>query len=207
MLIADDHPLLREGIIAVASAEPDIEVVGEAADGHEALASFRRLLPDITLLDLRMPDMDGIKVITAIRAEFPSARLIVLTTYSGEVQALRAIRAGASGYLLKNSMRIELIDVIRKVHAGNKHIPPEIVDEIMIDAEKAHLSPRELEVLRLVADGKANKEVARHLGVVEETIKAHLKSIFAKLEVSDRTHAVTIAARRGIIDLSGPTEF
>lgn len=202
LLIVDDHPLLREGVSAVARAQPDIEVVGEAANGAEAIACFRALMPDITLVDLRMPDMSGVDVITAVRAEFPKAKLIVLTTYSGDVQALQAMKAGASGYLLKNSMRLELIEVIRKVHAGQRHVPPEIADDIVMNVGKARLSERELEVLRLVADGHANKEVGRRLHVMEDTVKAHLKSIFGKLGVTDRTHAVTVAARRGIIDLT-----
>ncbi|WP_233222016.1 response regulator [Allosphingosinicella deserti] len=202
MLVADDHPLIRLGVASVLEHQPDMELIGEAEDGLEAVEGFRRLRPDVALIDLQMPRMGGLDAIVAIRAEFPSARLVVLTTYAGDAQALRAMKAGATGYLLKSTLRRELLDVIRGVHAGGIHIPPEIANDIGMNAMRDTLSDRELEVLRCVARGLANKGVARDLGITEETVKAHVKSIFAKLGVADRTEAVTIAARRGIIDLS-----
>jgi DNA-binding NarL/FixJ family response regulator len=202
LLIADDHPLLREGVASVVQTYSDIELVGEASDGLEAIQKYRDLQPDVALIDLQMPGMQGVDVIKAIRAEFPKARLIVLTTYSGDVQALRAMKAGASGYLLKSTLRLDLVEVIRRIHAGGRHLAPDIANDIGMNAVKDMLSTREIAILELVAGGYANKEIARQLQIVEETVKAHLKSIFAKLEVNDRTHAVTVAARRGIIDLS-----
>jgi DNA-binding NarL/FixJ family response regulator len=202
VLVADDHALIRLGVASVIDLQPDMELVGEAEDGIGAVAEYRRLRPDLALIDLQMPKMSGLEAIIAIREEFPSARLIVLTTYAGDVQALKALRAGASGYLLKSTLRRELLEVIRAVHAGRLHVPPEIAGEIGMNAMREMLSERELEVLLAVARGLPNKGVARDLGISEETVKAHVKSIFSKLNVADRTEAVTVAARRGIIDLT-----
>ncbi len=201
ILIADDHPLVREGIGAILEDRTDMVVVGEARDGAEALAQYRDLRPDVVLMDLQMPVMNGVEAIHAIRAEFPSAHILVLTTYAGDVQAVRALKAGAIGYLLKNSLRTELLDAIHNVHRGRRHVDRAVAAEIAIHVADDDLSEREVAVLRQVAVGKANKEIARVLSLSEETVKAHLKNIFAKLDVADRTHAVTVAARRGIIDL------
>jgi DNA-binding NarL/FixJ family response regulator len=201
VLIADDHPLLREGIAAVLAAFPDMQLVGEAADGREAVEQFRRLRPDVTLMDLQMPHLPGIEAITAIRSEFPAARIVVLTTYRGDVQALRALKAGAAGYLLKSMLRKELADVIRDVHGGRRRMPPEIAHEIAEHAADDSLSAREVEILKRVASGNANKEIAQQLGISEETVKSHMKSMLAKLAAKDRTHAVTIALKRGIIEV------
>lgn len=200
ILVVDDHPLLREGIAAVIGGQPDMRLLAEATNGVEAVEQFAAHRPDVTLMDLQMPEMNGIDAIAAIRARSPSARIVVLTTYHGDVQALHAFRAGASGYLLKSMLRKELIDTIRVVHAGGKRIPPEIASEIAKYVAGEALSAREIEVLRQVADGNANKRVAAHLGISEETVKAHMKSILSKLSANDRTHAVTIALRRGIIE-------
>jgi DNA-binding NarL/FixJ family response regulator len=201
ILIADDHPLLREGVVAVVDQQPDMEVVGEAATGPEAIESHRRLHPDITLLDLRMPEMGGVDVLTAIRRESPFARVIILTTYAGDAQAISALRAGASAYLLKNSLRRELLDAIRAVNAGRRHLPLEIASAVALGAIDEALSHREIEVLQLAAAGNSNKRIAGKLDVSEETVKGHMKNIFAKLRVTDRTHAVTVAAKRGMIEL------
>jgi DNA-binding NarL/FixJ family response regulator len=201
VLTVDDHPLLREGIAAVLERQQDIVMVGEATNGREAIKSFRSHHPDVTLMDLQMPEMSGIDAIIAIRREFPNARIVVLTTYSGDAQAVRAFKAGASGYLLKNMLRKELLDTIRAVHAGQRRIPPEIAGEIAEHHTDDALTEREIEVLRLVAAGKANKIVAAELAVAEETVKAHMRSILGKLAANDRTHAVTIALKRGIIDI------
>lgn len=201
VLVVDDHPMLREGVAAVLALQPDMVLVGEAENGAEAIARFRELRPDVTLMDLQMPGVNGLEAIEAIRAEFPTARIVVLTTYAGDVQALRALKAGATGYLLKSTLRRELLDTIRNVHAGRRQLQSEVAHEIAIHAIDEALSQRETHVLRLVAAGRANKQIAWELSLSEDTIKAHLKSIFAKLDVSDRTHAVTVAARRGIIEL------
>lgn len=201
ILLVDDHPILRDGIAAILDVQSDMVVVGEAADGTGAVASWRNLRPDVTLMDLQMPGGDGVTAIRAIRAEHSAARILVLTTYGGDAQALDAIKAGASGYLLKSAVRKELLDTIRAIHAGRRHVPPEIAQEIAFHAGDDPLSEREIEVLRLVAEGKANKEIAWQLSLSEDTVKAHLRSIFAKLDVADRTHAVTAALRRGIIRL------
>jgi DNA-binding NarL/FixJ family response regulator len=196
----DDHPLLREGIAAVMHGEEDIELVAEGTSGKEAIDLFRLHRPDVTLMDLQMPDMNGIDAIIAIRSDFPNARFIVLTTYQGDVQALRALKAGASGYLLKNMLRKELLDTIRAVHAGRKRIPPEIAAELADHVTDDALSDREVEVLRRVATGHSNKIIAAQLIVSEATVKGHMKSILSKLGANDRTHAVTIAMKRGFID-------
>jgi DNA-binding NarL/FixJ family response regulator len=201
ILVVDDHPVLREGVAAILEDRPDLLMVGEARDGVEAVERFRTLRPDVTLMDLQMPVMDGVEAIAAIRAEFPEARILVLTTYAGDVQAVRALKAGATGYLLKSSLRTEMLDAIHNVHRGRRHLHRDVAAEIALHVVDEGLSERETAVLALVATGKANKEVARALSLSEETVKAHLKNIFAKLDVADRTHAVTVAARRGIIDL------
>jgi DNA-binding NarL/FixJ family response regulator len=194
----DDHPALRDGISAIVETQRDMELIGEAADGAEAIERCRVLRPDVTLMDLQMPGVGGVEAIVAIRAVLPHARIIVLTTYEGDAQAARALKAGASGYLLKSALRRELLDTIRAVHAGRRYILPEIAQEIALHAADDQLTNRELEVLRMVGEGHANKTIAWHLSLSEETIKAHLKNIFSKLGVSDRTHAVTTAMRRGI---------
>jgi DNA-binding NarL/FixJ family response regulator len=201
VLAVDDHPLLREGIAALIGSEEDMELIGEASTGREALALFRQSRPDITLMDLQMPEMNGIDAIWAIRNEFPEARIIVLTTHPGDVQVSRALKAGARAYLLKGMLRKELPETIRAVHAGHKRLSSEIAAEIAEHATDSSLTPREVDVLRLVGNGKANKEIAVHLSLTEVTVKFHVKNILAKLGASDRTHAVTIALKRGIIDL------
>jgi len=201
ILTVDDHLLLREGIAAVLEGQEDMKLVGEAGNGREAVESFRRLKPDVTLMDLRMPDMSGLAAIAAIRADFPDARIIVLTTYSGDAQAAAALKAGAAGYLLKNLVRKELIETIRTVHAGKRRIPPEIATEIAEHVADDALTGREIEVLRAVAAGKSNKLIAAELAISEGTVKTHMKSILPKLDASDRTHAVMIALKRGILDL------
>lgn len=201
VLIVDDHPVLREGVASVLEDRPDIVVVGEARDGAEAVERYRELQPDVTLMDLQMPVMNGVEAITAIRSEFPEARILVLTTYAGDVQAVRALKAGAIGYLLKSGLRTELLDAVHNVHRGRRHVQGAVAAEIALHVVDEALSEREAAVLSLVAVGKANKEIAHDLSLSEETIKAHLKNIFAKLDVADRTHAVTVAARRGIIEL------
>jgi len=201
ILTVDDHPLLQEGIAAVLDGQQDMKLVAQASNGRDALECFRRHRPDITLMDLRMPDMNGIEAIAAIRAEFPNARIIVLTTYTGDAQAAAALKAGAAGYLLKNMVRKELVETIRVVHAGKRRVPPEIATEIAEHVADDALTERELDVLRRVAAGKSNKLIAAELDISEETVKTHMKSILPKLEAADRTHAVMIALKRGILDL------
>jgi two-component system NarL family response regulator len=201
VLIVDDHPLMREGIAAVIAGQADMVLAGEASDGREAVEAYETLRPDVVLMDLRMPGMDGIEAIAAIRARWPQARIIVLTTYRGDVQVVRALSAGASGYLLKSLLRRELLDTIRDVHGGARRVPPEIAAGIAEHLSDESLSARELDVLQSVAAGNANKLVAAELGISEETVKAHMKNILAKLGARDRTHAVTIAIKRGIIEL------
>ena len=201
ILTVDDHPLLREGIAAVMEGRPDMRLVGEATTGLEALEAFRACRPDVTLMDLQMPGMGGVEAIAAIHREFPTARIVVLTTYQGDVQAVRAFKAGACGYLLKSMLRRELLDTIRGVHEGRRRIPPEIANEIAEHAADEALTPREVEVLRQVASGNGNKRIATQLAISEETVKAHMKNILAKLAANDRTHAVTIALKRGIIEI------
>ena len=201
ILIVDDHPMLREGVAAVIEMQDDMAIVGEAGDAAEAISAYRTLTPDVPLMDLRMPGGSGVTAIRAIRAEHPNARIIVLTTYSGDAQALQALKAGAAGYLLKSSLRRDLLDAIRSVHAGQRHLQPEIATDIALHAIDEALTGREIDVLQLIATGNANKQIARKLDLSEDTVKAHIKSIFGKLYVNDRTHAVTKAAKRGIIDL------
>jgi DNA-binding NarL/FixJ family response regulator len=200
ILSVDDHHLLREGIAAVIAGQADMELAAEASTGQEAVECFRRHRPDVTLMDLQMPGMNGIDAILTIRREFPGARFIVLTTYQGDVQALRALKAGASGYLLKNMLRKELLDTIRIVHAGGRRIPPEVAAELAEHVIDDALSEREIDVLRKVATGNSNKIIAAQLGVSEETVKGHMKNILSKLSANDRTHAVTIAMKRGYLD-------
>jgi DNA-binding NarL/FixJ family response regulator len=201
ILAVDDHALVRKGIRLMISTEADIQLVAEASTGREAVQEFRTHRPDITLMDLQMPEMGGIEAIIAIRGEFPNARVIVLTTYAGDVQVLRALNAGARGYLLKGRINTELIETIRAVHAGQKWLSAEAAAELAEHAGEEGLTTREIEVLRLVAGGNANKEIAAQLSIGEDTVKRHVTNILAKLQANDRTHAVTIGLRRGIIDL------
>lgn len=201
ILAADDHVLLRDGISALIGNQPDMQLVAEASNGLEAVEHFRRHHPDVTLMDLQMPEMDGIDALSAIRGEFPDARIIVLTTYAGDVQVFRALKAGARAFLLKGLLRKELLDAIRAVHAGQKCLPPEIAAEIAEHATDEALTPREVDVLRLIAGGNANKEIAARLSLTEETVKGYVKNILAKLGANDRTHAVTIGLKRRIFEL------
>jgi DNA-binding NarL/FixJ family response regulator len=200
ILSVDDHPVVRGGIATLIATQPDMTVVAEASNGREAIEQFRRHRPDIGLMDLQMPDLNGLDAIIAIRAEFPDARIIVLTTYEGDVQALRALQAGARGYLLKNVLHKELLDTIRAVHAGKKAISPEMSYELAEHAMDDALTTAEVDVLRLIAAGKANKEIADLLSVTEATVKGRVKNILSKLSADDRTHAAMIAVKRGIID-------
>ena len=200
ILSVDDHPVVRGGIATLIATQPDMTVVAEASNGREAIEQFRRHRPDIGLMDLQMPDLNGLEAIIAIRAEFPDARIIVLTTYEGDVQALRALQAGARGYLLKNVLHKELLDTIRAVHAGKKAISPEMSYELAEHAMDDALTTAEVDVLRLIAAGKANKEIADLLSVTEATVKGRVKNILSKLSADDRTHAAMIAVKRGIID-------
>lgn len=201
ILAVDDHPLLREGIAALLASQPDMKLVAEASDGREAIAQFRKHHPDVTLMDLQMPEMEGVEAMIAIRGEFPAARIIVLTTYAGDVRVLRALKAGAQAYLLKGLLRKELLETIRAVHAGHKRIPPEVAMQLADYAAEESLTSRELEVLQLIAGGNANKQIASQLSITEETVKGHVKNILSKLRANDRTHAVTIGLKRGIIKL------
>jgi len=201
VLAVDDHPLLREGIATLLAAQPDMKLVAEASNGREAIEQYRTHRPDVILMDLQMPEMNGVDAMIAICSEFPAARVIVLTTYTGDVQVMRALKAGARGYLLKNLLRKELLETIRAVHAGQKRIPPDVASQLAEHATDETLSAREIGVLRLVAGGNANKEIAAQLSITEETVKGHIKNILAKLGANDRTHAVTIGLKRGIIDL------
>ena len=204
ILTVDDHPLLRKGIAALVNAEADLKLVAEASNGKEAIDAFRTHQPDVTLMDLQMPGVDGLEAIGAIREEFPEAKIIVLTTYSGDTQVLRALKAGARGYLLKGHVHKELLDTIRAVHAGQKRIPPEIAAELAQHATDDPLTGREIDVLRLVSAGNSNKHIADQLAIGESTVKSHVTNIMSKLSANDRTHAVTIALKRGIIELDAP---
>ena len=204
ILTVDDHALLREGIAALVNAEPDMKLVAEAKNGQEAIEKFRLHRPDVTLMDLQMPGLNGIEAIHAIRSEFPNARIIVLTTYTGDVQVVRALQAGARGYLLKGHVHTELMDNIRAVNAGQKRIPGDIAAELAEHRADDNLTQREYDVLRLIAAGNSNKLIADHFSLSEATIKGHVTNILSKLGANDRTHAVTIGLRRGIIDLNSP---
>jgi DNA-binding NarL/FixJ family response regulator len=201
ILTVDDHRLIRQGIAGLVAVESDMRVVAEAANGREALQQFRAYRPDITLMDLQMPEMNGLDAISAIRGEYPEARIIVLTTYSGDVQALRALRAGARAYLLKDALDKELLDAIRAVHAGRKAVSPEVSFQLAEHATDDALTPGEVRVLRLIAEGKANKEIAASLSTSDATVKGQVQSILSKLGATDRTHAAMIGLKRGIIDL------
>jgi DNA-binding NarL/FixJ family response regulator len=201
VLIADDHFVVRMGLAAVINTQPDMVVVAEAINGKQAIEFFRQHRPDITLMDLRMPEMGGIEAITAIRKEFPESRFIVLTTYDGDEDIYRALQAGARSYLLKDMLRDTLVDAIRAVHAGQRRIPPEVANRLAERMDRSELTPRELEVLRLIVEGKSNKEIAAELSVAEGTVKIHINNILSKLGVSDRTQAATFALQRGIIHM------
>jgi DNA-binding NarL/FixJ family response regulator len=201
ILAVDDHALVRDGIAGLIGVQPDMVMVGEASNGREAIQHFRMLHPDVTLMDLQMPEMNGIEALIAIRNEFPDARVIVLTTYAGDVQILRALKAGAQAYLLKNTLHKELLDTIRAVHAGKKSLSPEASYEIAEHATDDALTPAEIAVLRLIAAGNANKQIADRLSITEETVKSRVKNILSKLGANDRTHAATIGLKRGIIEL------
>jgi DNA-binding NarL/FixJ family response regulator len=200
ILTVDDHPLILEGIANVLQRQPDMELVGEASDGFQAIEAFDKLRPDVALIDLQMPGMNGIDTIIAILAKWPGARCVVLTTYAGDVQAARALKAGAKGYLLKSMLRKELVDTIRAVHSGKNRIPPEIATELASHLTSDALSAREIEVLRMVREGSSNKIIADRLKISEDTVKGHMRSILSKLNANDRTHAVMIAVRRGFIE-------
>jgi len=201
ILAVDDHALMREGIAVLVATQPDMALVAEAKSGREAIQQFRAHRPDITLMDLQMPEMNGLDAITAIRAESPDAKIIVLTTYKGDVQILRAMKAGAKGYLLKTTFHKELVETIRAVHAGEKALSPEASYEIAEHATDDALTPAEIAVLRLIAAGNANKQIADQLSITEETVKSRVKNILSKLGANDRTHAATIGLKRGIIEL------
>jgi DNA-binding NarL/FixJ family response regulator len=201
ILVVDDHPLVREGIATFIAGQSDMKLVAEASNGREAIHQFREHRPDVTLMDLQMPGMNGLDAIVAIRNEFEEARIIVLSTYKGDVQVLRALKAGARAYLLKGLLRKELLETIRTVHAGEKRIPIEIASQLAEHAADDALTPRETEVLRSIAGGNANKLIADQLSITEETVKFHVRNILSKLGATDRTHAVTIALKRGIIEL------
>jgi len=201
ILTVDDHPLLRQGIATLVAGQSDISVVAQAANGREGIQQFRAHRPDVTLMDLQMPEMGGLDAIVAIRGEFPEARIIVLTTYTGDVQVLRALKAGAWAYLLKNSLHKELLETIRAVHAGKKAISPEVSYELAEHAVDDTLTPAEIAVLRLIATGNANKQIADKLSVTEDTVKGRVKNILSKLGANDRTHAAMLGLKRGIIEL------
>jgi DNA-binding NarL/FixJ family response regulator len=201
ILTVDDHPVVRNGIAGLVADQSDMLLVGEASNGREAIQQFRAQQPDITLMDLQMPEMSGVDAIIAIRNEFSQARIIVLTTYTGDVQVVRALKAGAQGYLMKNLLHKELLEAIRKVHAGKKILSPEPSGEVASHAADDSLTPAEISVLRLIAEGNANKQIAAQLSISEETVKSRVKNILSKLGAHDRTQAVTIALKRGIIEL------
>jgi DNA-binding NarL/FixJ family response regulator len=201
ILVVDDHPVLRQGLAVLLGGEADMRIVSEASNGREAIQQFRAHRPDVTLMDLQMPEMSGLDAMIAIRGEFPEARILVLTTYAGDVQVLRALRSGARGYLLKNSLHKELLDTIRAVHAGKKALSPEASMQLAEHATDDGLTPAEIRVLRLIAEGNANKEIATHLSVSEETVKGQVRSILSKLGANDRTHAAMIGLKRGIIEI------
>jgi DNA-binding NarL/FixJ family response regulator len=201
VLCVDDHPIVREGLTAVISSQPDIVSVGEAGDGQAALAQYRELQPDVVVMDLRMPEMGGVDATIAIRKEFPAARIIVLTTYEGDEDIHRALQAGAQGYLLKDSVRKELLQTIRDIYSGQRHVTPAMAARLAEHTPRISLSARELEVLELIAKGLRNKEIGAALDIAEDTVKIHIKNIFEKLDVIDRTQAVVVASHRGFIQL------
>jgi len=201
ILTVDDHPIVRQGIAGLVGIQPDMTLVGEAPDGREAIQLYRVHRPDVTLMDLQMPGMNGVDALIAIRNEFPEAKIIVLTTYAGDVQIIRAIKAGAHAYLLKNTLHKELLDTIRAVHGGKKALSPEVSYEIATHATDDTLTPAEISVLRLIAAGNANKQIADQLSVTEETVKSRVKCILSKLGANDRTQAAIIGLKRGIIEL------
>jgi two-component system, NarL family, response regulator len=201
ILVVDDHALVRQGIAVLVGTQPDMTLAAEASNGREAIQQFRTHRPDVTLMDLQMPEMNGLDAIVAIRGEFPDAKIVVLTTYQGDVQILRSLKAGAQGYLLKNTFHKELVETIRAVHAGRKALSPEASYEIAEHATDDALTPAEINVLRLIAVGKANKQIADQLKITEETVKSRVKSILSKLGANDRTHAAMIGMKRGIIEL------
>lgn len=201
VLTVDDHPVVRNGIAGLVGDQSDMVLVGEASNGREAIQQFRTHKPDVTLMDLQMPELNGIDAIIAIRGEFPHARVIVLTTYTGDVQIVRALKAGAQGYLLKNLLHKELLDAIRSVHGGKRILTPDLSVEVASHAIDDSLTAAEVSVLRLIANGNANKQIADQLSISEETVKSRVKNILSKLDANDRTHAVTIALKRGILDL------
>ena len=200
VLCVDDHPMVRDGIAFAIRQQNDMELIGEAADGSEAVEAFRKCLPDVTLMDLQMPQMNGIDAIAAIRAEFPDAKIVILSTYAGDVQASRALKVGAVGYILKGLLRSELVDTIRAVHSGQRRIIPQVSADIASRYAVDDLSLREIEVLQHVASGCSNKIVADKLDISEDTVKGHMKNVLAKLAARDRTHAVTIAIKRGYLE-------
>jgi len=200
ILVVDDHPLLRQGIAGLVGDQPDMSLVAEASNGREAILQFRAYRPDITLMDLQMPEMNGLDAIAAIRGEYPEARIVVLTTYTGDVQVLRALKAGARAYLLKNLLHKELLETIRAVHAGKKTLSPELSYQLAEHATDDALTPAEIAVLRLIAAGNANKQIADQLSITEETVKGRVKNILSKLGANDRTHAAMIGLKRGIIE-------
>lgn len=201
ILAVDDHPIFRNGIKSLLADHPDMKLVAEASSGSEAIRHFRSLKPDVTLMDLQMPEMSGLDAILSIRGEFPESRIIVLTTYGGDMQVLRALKAGAHAYLLKNTLHKDLVETIRAVHRGKKTLSPEVSFELAEHATDDALTPAEIDVLRLIAAGNANKQIAVQLSVTEETVKGRVKNILSKLNANDRTHAATIGLKRGIIDL------
>jgi DNA-binding NarL/FixJ family response regulator len=201
VLTVDDHPLMMAGIAGEIDSQSDMRVVAQATDGAQGIELFRIHRPDVTLMDIRMPNVDGLDAVSSIRKEFPNARIVVLTTVGGDVQALRAFKAGAAGYLLKNSLRKDLVDTIRAVHAGERRIPPEVAQELAEHSMDDMLTSRELDVLRGAAQGKSNEEIAASLHISMHTVKNHIKSILSKLGASDRTHAVTVALKRGFMEL------
>jgi DNA-binding NarL/FixJ family response regulator len=200
ILAVDDHPVVRQGVAALVGGQADMSLVAEASNGREAMQQFRAHHPDVTLMDLQMPEMNGLDAMIAIRGEFPEARIIVLTTYAGDVQILRALKAGARAYLLKNSLHKELLETIRAVHAGKKTLSPEVSYQLAEHATDDALTPGEISVLRLIAAGNANKQIASLLSITEETVKGRVKNILSKLGANDRTHAATIGMKRGIIE-------
>src|SRR5262252_9028578 len=201
VLSVDDHPLLRDGVAALIGNQTDMVLIAEASNGREALEQFRKHRPDVTLMDLQMPEMSGIDAMSAIRGEFPDARIIVLTTHAGDVLVARALKAGARAYLLKGLLRKELLETIRAVHVGQKRVSPEVAAEIAEHATDDALTPREIDVLRLIVRGNPNKIIAAELSLTEETVKSHIRNILSKLGANDRTHAVAIGLKRGIIQL------